>query len=104
MINDARPCQVALHVAIECNPESRAEIIRALSAHRARCLKDEPGTIQFEVMVPFESPSKLFLFELYTDDAALSAHRQGASMVRYLEEVKGKILNTEIHRCSLGNE
>lgn len=96
--------RVALNVAIDCKPESSKEIVRALLAHRERCLKEEPGTLQFEVLVPFEDPSKIFLFELYTDDAALSAHSKGASIARYREEVKNKILSAEIHRCSLGNE
>ena len=96
--------KVALNVVVDCKPESKGDVVRALLAHRERCLKGEPGTLQFEVMVPFEVPSKIILFELYADDAALSAHRNGASMVRYLEEVKDKILNTEIHACSLGHE
>ena len=96
--------QVALNVVIDCEPESKDEIIRALLAHRERCLMEEPGTLQFEVLIPFEAQSKIYLFELYTDDSALSAHSKGASMARFREEVKNKVLNSEVHRCSLANE
>ena len=96
--------KVALNVVIEFKPESKEEIIRALLAHRARCLKDEPGTVQFEVMVPFEERAKIFLFELYADGPALAAHSKGTSIARFHEEVKTKVLKTEVHKCSLGNE
>ena len=96
--------KVALNVVIEFEPESKREILRALLAHRERCLKEEPGTLQFEVMVPFEERSKIFLFELYTEDSALLTHSTGSSMAQYLEEVKTKILNAVVHKCSLGNE
>jgi autoinducer 2-degrading protein len=96
--------KVALNVVVEFEPESQGEILRALLAHRERCLKDEPGTLQFEVLVPCEERSKLFLFELYVDDAALLAHATGSSMARHREEVKDMILSSTMHKCSLGNE
>jgi quinol monooxygenase YgiN len=96
--------KVALNVVLEFKPESKEEIVRSLLAHRQRCLKDEPGTIQFEIMVPIEEPSKLFLFELYADESAFAAHSQGTSLARYLEEVKTKVLKAAIAKCSLGSE
>jgi (4S)-4-hydroxy-5-phosphonooxypentane-2,3-dione isomerase len=96
--------KVALNVMLEFNPESKLELVRSLLAHRERCLKEEPGTLQFEVLVPFEEQSKIFLFELYADDAALSAHSAGSSLARHREEVKKLILNGTVHKCSLGNE
>jgi (4S)-4-hydroxy-5-phosphonooxypentane-2,3-dione isomerase len=96
--------KVALNVVLEFNPGSKQELLRSLLAHRERCLKEEPGTLQFEVMVPFEERSKIFLFELYADDPALSAHSAGSSLARHREEVKDLILNAAVHKCSLGNE
>ena len=96
--------KVALNVVVEFKPESKQEVLLALLAHRGRCLKEEPGTLQFEVLVPSDDPAKLFLFELYIDASALSAHSNGSSMARYREEVKAKVLNAVAHKCSLGNE
>jgi quinol monooxygenase YgiN len=96
--------KVALNVVLESKPESREDIIRSLLAHRQRCLKDEPGTVRFEIMVPSEEPSKIFLFELYADEQALSAHSKGPSMARFREEVKTKILKIAAHKCSLADE
>jgi autoinducer 2-degrading protein len=96
--------KVALNVVVEFKPESRKEVLHSLLAHRERCLKEEPGTLQFEVMVPFEEQSKIFLFELYVDEPALLAHSTGYSLAGHLDEVKTLVLNTVIHKCSLGSE
>jgi hypothetical protein len=39
---------------IEVAPGRRDMVLPLLMAHRARCLKDEPGTLQFEVVLPPE--------------------------------------------------
>ena len=46
-------------------------------AHKARCLKDEPGTLQFEVLVPNDDTTKILLYELYRDAAAFDANWNG---------------------------
>jgi quinol monooxygenase YgiN len=53
-----------------------------LMAHRARCLADEPGTLQFEVLLPRDDDTKVLLYEVYTDDAAFQAHWNGPSTNR----------------------
>ena len=37
---------------IEVAPGRKDQLLPLLMAHRARCLKDEPGTMQFEVLAP----------------------------------------------------
>lgn len=96
--------KVALSVAIEIEPDSKEAVVRALLAHRERCLRDEPGTLQFEVLVPVEDPSTIYLFELYADAAALSAHASGASIAAYREEVKGSIRGSKVTKCFLGHD
>ena len=58
-------------------------------AHRGRCLRDEPGTLQFEVLVPNEDANKVLLYELYRDAAAFDEHRNGASITRFREAASG---------------
>jgi len=74
---------------VEVVPERMDEFLPLLMAHRARCLKDEPGTLQFEVLVPRDDPGKVLLYELYVDDAAFDAHWNGASMARIRQESAG---------------
>jgi len=94
----------ALVATLEFEPDVRAEILAALLAHRARCLAEEPGTLQFEVLAPHDEPGRLLLYELYTDAAAFAAHGQGASIARYRDEVRGKLTRITSHKCALGHE
>jgi quinol monooxygenase YgiN len=70
-------------------------------AHRGRCLKDEPGTLQFEVLAPREDGTKVLLYELYQDDAAFDVHFNGPSIARVREKAAGMILNLYGTRCAL---
>ena len=73
---------------IEVRPGTRGDVLRAVLAHRERSLRDEPGTLQFEVLVPNDDANKILLFELYTDTAAFEAHfYHGASIARAKKEV-----------------
>lgn len=93
--------RVALNVEIYCTSGSRDRVLDALAAHRARCLAEEPGTLQFEIMVPSDDPVRIYLFELYRDDAALKAHAGGPSIARYRGEIAAWVKETRISRCSL---
>jgi (4S)-4-hydroxy-5-phosphonooxypentane-2,3-dione isomerase len=42
--------KLAIVVTIEVTPGRRDEFLPLLMAHKARCPKDEPGTLQFEVL------------------------------------------------------
>ncbi|HEX2541160.1 MAG TPA: putative quinol monooxygenase [Caldimonas sp.] len=73
---------------LEVKPGTRDEVLRAVLAHRERSLRDEPGTLQFEVLIPNKDENKILLFELYTDTAAFEAHfHHGASMAQAKKEI-----------------
>lgn len=93
--------KLAIIATIEVAPGRREQLVSLLMAHRARCLRDEPGTLQFEVMVPREDDTKLLLYELYRDDAAFDVHFNGPSIVRVREEAAGMIVKLQGTRCSL---
>jgi quinol monooxygenase YgiN len=61
----------ALIASIEVAPGRRDEFLPLLRAHAARCLKDEPGTLQFDVLLPHDDGDKVMLYELYQDQARL---------------------------------
>jgi quinol monooxygenase YgiN len=71
---------------IEVKPGTRDQALPAVLAHRERSLRDEPGTLQFEVLVPNDDPNKIHLFEVYADTAAFLAHMKGASMAAVNQE------------------
>src|SRR5215813_12048302 len=74
--------KVAIIVTIEVAPGRRDEYLRLQVEHRARCLKDEPGTLAYEVLRPQDDDNKVMVYELYADDDALYAHSVGPSIKR----------------------
>ena len=93
--------KLAIVATIEITPGRREEYLPLLMAHRARCLKDEPGTLQFEVLVPRDDNSKVLLYEVYKDDAAFDMHFGGASITRLRKEAAGMTVGLQGTRCEL---
>jgi (4S)-4-hydroxy-5-phosphonooxypentane-2,3-dione isomerase len=92
--------KLAIIATIDVAPGRRDQLLHLLMAHKARCLEDEPGTLQFEVMVPREDNAKVLLYEVYRDDAAFDTHFNGASITRLREEAAGMILKIQGTRCT----
>jgi (4S)-4-hydroxy-5-phosphonooxypentane-2,3-dione isomerase len=86
---------------VEIAPGRMDELLSLLMAHRARCLKDEPGTLQFEVLMPDDDNTKVMLYEVYQDEAALDAHSTGPSIARLREEAAGMIVTVSRTRGTL---
>ena len=93
--------KLAIVATIEVAPGRRDEFLPLLMAHRARCLKDEPGTLQFDPLVPRDDDTKVLLYEVYQDDAAFDVHRNGPSLARWREETAGMIVKFSVTRCTL---
>ena len=49
-------------VTIEVTPGRRDKVITSLLAHKTR-LKDEPGTLQFELLLPKDDDTKVLSYE-----------------------------------------
>lgn len=69
-----------------------------LRSHRERCLRDEPGTLQFDILRP---GSNLMLYEVYEDEAAFEAHRNGASVARFREDTAAIERKLTFVTCSI---
>ena len=96
--------KLAIFATIEVQPGKRDEAVKILLEHRERCLRDEPGTIQFEVLVPDgrpvlpdlpvppTNPDSIMLFEVYADHAALAMHWNSPNMATLREQAGGRLL------------
>jgi quinol monooxygenase YgiN len=71
-------------VTIEIAPGRRDQVVSLLLAHKAR-LKDEPGTLQFEVLLPKDDDTKVRVYEMYRDAAAFEVHLNGPSLAQLRE-------------------
>ncbi|MFQ3458525.1 antibiotic biosynthesis monooxygenase [Bradyrhizobium sp. UFLA01-814] len=83
--------KLALIATVEVAPEKR---------DRARSLRDEPGTLNFEILVPREDAAKLLIYEVYQDDAAFEAHRNARSIAQFREESAGLGIKISATRCT----
>ena len=93
--------KLAIMGTIEVVPGKRDEVVAALMAHRARSLKDEPGTLYFEVALSRDDQSTIHMFEIYKDDEAFEAHRAAPSIARWKSETAGMVLKVYGPVCTL---
>jgi quinol monooxygenase YgiN len=87
-------------VTIEVAPGRRDQVVTLLAAHKAR-LKNEPGTLQFEVLLPKDDDTKVFSFEMYRDAAAFEVHLNGPSLAQLREEIAGMVTKLPGIRCAV---
>ena len=87
-------------VTIEVAPGRKDEVVALLLAHKAR-LKDEPGTLQFEVLLPKDEDTKVRVYEMYRDAAAFEVHLNGSSLAQLKEEIAGKVVKLHGVRCAV---
>jgi (4S)-4-hydroxy-5-phosphonooxypentane-2,3-dione isomerase len=87
-------------VTIEVAPGRRDQVVTLLAAHKAR-LKNEPGTLQFEVLLPKDDDTKVLSFEMYRDAAAFEVHLHGPSLAQLLKETAGMVMKLHGVRCAV---
>jgi quinol monooxygenase YgiN len=78
--------KLAVIATLQVEPDRLEDGLAALRRHRDRCLRDEPGTLVFEAMVPRDEPGKVMLYEVYASQAAFDAHWNGPSIAKWREE------------------
>jgi quinol monooxygenase YgiN len=93
--------KLALVVTMEVRPGEMEAVLKAAKAHAARSLSSEPGTLQFDVLVPVNEDNELMLYEMYVDEAAFEVHRNGASMAIVQKDLEGKVDSTSVVRCAV---
>ena len=72
--------KLAIVATIKTAPGKRDEYLKHLRAHAERCRATEPGTLQFEILVPQKEEDTLMLYEVYASPEAFQAHWEGQSM------------------------
>ena len=87
-------------VTIEVAPWRRDQVVALLAAHKAR-LKSEPGTLQFEMLLPNDDDTKVLSFEMYRDAAAFETHLHGPSLAQLLKETAGMVMKLHGVRCAV---
>jgi quinol monooxygenase YgiN len=66
---------LALVVSLQVKPGHRDAFLAAITENAMRSFTDEPGCHYFDVTVDTADDHHFVLYELYTDQAAIDAHR-----------------------------
>ena len=93
--------KLAIVATIQVAPGRREEYLKFLAAHASRCLKNEPGTLMFEVLLPHGQQDTVMLYEVYASKEAFDAHWNGASMAQVRRETDGLQVSLKGTRCDL---
>ena len=75
---------VCIHVHVK--PEHREAFIAA-SLENARQTICEPGNLRFDVIQQVDDPNRLMLYEVYRDEAGMSAHKETPHYARWRDAV-----------------
>lgn len=60
----------------QLKPGSLETFMEAMRINAAASVRDEPGCLVFDVLRDRSDPDRVWLYEVYTDEAAFEAHMQ----------------------------
>lgn len=66
---------LAMWVKVRVKPDLRKEFLDAIEADALGSEREEPGCLRFNVLQDERDDTIYYLFEVYSDQAALEAHR-----------------------------
>jgi (4S)-4-hydroxy-5-phosphonooxypentane-2,3-dione isomerase len=66
----------AIIAYLTAKPSKEAEFQKLMTAQAQRCLANEPGCLQFDVVQDPKNPARFVMLEVYKDDAAVKAHQE----------------------------
>lgn len=89
----------AIVATIKTTAGKREDYLRHLKAHAQRCLATEPGTLQFEILVPQEESDTVILYEVYASPEAFVVHWTGPSMQQMKQDSAGLQVGLSGVRC-----
>ena len=103
--------KISLVVEFHVKPERRADFLAHMRAHAAASLAEVDGCLRFDILVPkevrFDVPvhvkddKRVFLYEMYRDDAAFQAHvtspRVAKTRAGYADMVESRVIT----RCDV---
>jgi quinol monooxygenase YgiN len=93
--------KLAIVATIKTAPGKRDEYLKHLRAHGERCRANEPGTLQFDILVPQKETDTLMLYEVYASLEAFQAHWNGESMKQARRDTEGLVLSLTGVRCDV---
>ena len=87
---------LALLVDFEIKREHAAAFLRAIQTQAANSLARESACRHFDVCVDPENECRIFLYEVYDDQAAVEAHRKTPHFANYMATVEPMIADKKL--------
>lgn len=90
---------IALTVSLYVHEEKLEAFLKAIETNASATFNDEPGCHCFDVTRDLNDPLHFIFYELYTDEAAVEAHRAAPHFAEWRKAaeacvVKGSQVNT----------
>lgn len=67
---------LAKWIKVEIKPERRQDFLAAIEVDAVGSETDEPGCVRFNVLQDAEDENVYYFYEVYTSEAAVTAHRE----------------------------
>ncbi|WP_137885146.1 putative quinol monooxygenase [Pseudomonas sp. 2FE] len=80
----------------QLKPNSFEAFMAAMRVNAAASVRDEPGCLMFDVLRDRSDPDLLYLYEIYTDEAAFEAHMLTAHFLASRPLVNPLIVTQEV--------
>ena len=91
--------KIALIAEFEVKPDHRDAFQKLMRMHAQAALDHEPGCLQFDVAVPRDDPSRVFLYEIYRDGAALDNHMNSPGLTETRKSYAHMICEKRVTIC-----
>lgn len=78
----------ALVVTIQIQPEHREAFIESMLDDARGSVQNEPGCLRFDVIQDESDPNRIYLYEVYRDEAAFEQHTQAPHFIRWRDTVE----------------
>ena len=79
---------LVLQVAFHIKPERLDDFLKAMLENSSSAVRDEPGCLLFDVIQDMDDPNRIYLYEVYRDQAALDYHRQAPHYLKWRDTVQ----------------
>ena len=93
--------KICLVVDFTVKPGTKAQFLDIIRGHASKTLDNEEGCLQFEVCDPVEGGNRVFLYEMYADDAAFEVHKASPTLARTRERYADIVESRAIHVCNV---
>ena len=73
---------------IQIKEGSKEQMLEALLPNAQGAVRDEPGCVRFDVIQDAGDANRIWVYEIYTDEAAFQAHSQSPHFLKAIDTIR----------------